>query len=172
MNPGANPLDSSRLSNLEPEVRSVIESGVDQELAKRAIQGSMVYFAVCIVVGVSTPYYVGHPIALVLAGGLTLLAGGLRLLTARRVRSRPEGVLSRTAPVFRGTTYTTFIVWGFFCAWTIHWYGAEWTGIFLLLCTAVLAGRGFYSLAPDINLASRCLIILICPVIVATLLLA
>ena len=61
MTPAAKPEDRSRLSNLEPEVRSAIESRVDQELAKRAIQGSMVYFAVCIVVGVSTPYYVGHP---------------------------------------------------------------------------------------------------------------
>jgi two-component system cell cycle sensor histidine kinase/response regulator CckA len=171
MNGGAKPEDGSRFSNLEPEVRSAIESRVDQELAKRAIQGSMVYFAVCIVVGISTPYYVGHPIALLSAGCLTLLAGGLRLLTARRVRSRPEGVVSRTAPVFRGTTYATFIVWGFFCAWTIHWYGVEWTGIFLLLCTAVLAGGASYSLAPDINLASRCLIILIGPVIVSTFLL-
>ena len=81
------------MSNLEPEVRSAIESRVDQELAKRAIQGSMVYFAVCIVVGLSTPYYAGHPIALVLAGCLTLLAGGLRLVTARRVRSRPDRLI-------------------------------------------------------------------------------
>ena len=38
--------ERSRLSNLEPEIRSAIEGRVDQELAKRAISGSMVYFAV------------------------------------------------------------------------------------------------------------------------------
>ena len=77
------PEEWSRLSNLEPEIRSAIESRVDRELARRAIAGSMVYFVVCVVVAVSTPYYVDHPVALVLAGCLTLLVGGLRLLTAR-----------------------------------------------------------------------------------------
>src|SRR5260370_12993641 len=95
MNPGANPLDWSRLSNLEPEVRSAIESRVDQELAKRAIQGSMVYFAVCIVVGVSTPYYVGHPIALVLVGCLTLLPGRRAPSSPRPAPVPPGRLLSR-----------------------------------------------------------------------------
>ena len=49
------------MSNLEPEIRSAIESRIDQELARRAIAGSMVYFALCVVVGISTPYYMGHP---------------------------------------------------------------------------------------------------------------
>ena len=43
--------------------------------------------------------------------------------------------------------------------------------MFLLLCTAVLAGGASSSLAPDLNLASRCLIILIGPAIVSTFLL-
>jgi hypothetical protein len=40
-----------------------------------------------------------------------------------------------------------------------------------LLCTAVLAGGASHSLAPDLNLATRCLVILIGPIIVATFLL-
>src|SRR5260370_36732332 len=98
MNPGANPLDWSRLSNLEPEVRSAIESRVDQELAKRAIQGSMVYFAACIVVGVSTPYYVGHPIALGLGGCLTLLAARRRPPRERPALRPAAGVRTPASP--------------------------------------------------------------------------
>jgi two-component system, cell cycle sensor histidine kinase and response regulator CckA len=160
----------SAVSNLEPEIRSAIEGRIDQELAKRAIAGSMVYFALCVVVAISTPYYAGHPVALVLAACLTLLAGGLRLLSARRVLSRPPAELSRTAMVFRGTTYATFVVWGLFCGWTVHWYAGEWTGMFLVLCTAVLAGAASSSLAPDVDLASRCLIILVGPTVASTFL--
>ena len=89
MNRAARPAEWSKLSNLEPEIRSAIEGRIDQELARRAIAGSMVYFALCVVVGISTPYYMGHPVALILAGSLTLLAGGLRLYTSKRMLRHP-----------------------------------------------------------------------------------
>ena len=163
--------ERSRLSNLEPEIRNAIEGRVDQELAKRAISGSMVYFVVCVVVAISTPYYADHPAVLVLAGCLALLLGGLRLLSARRVLNPSSGTLARTSWVFRGATYATFAVWGLFCAWTVHWYRGEWTDMLLLLCTASLAGGASSSLAPDLTLASRCLALLIGPTIGAPLLL-
>ena len=152
-------------------MRSAIESQVDRELARRAVAGSMVYFVVCVVVAVSTPYYADHPVALVLAGCLMVLVGGLRLFTARRVQSQPASAISRNAIVFKGATYATFVVWGIFCAWTVHWYAGEWTAMLLLLCTAALAGGASSTLAPDLALAFRCLIILIGPTVGATLVL-
>ncbi len=143
------------MSNLEPEIRSAIESRIDQELARRAIAGSMVYFALCVVVGISTPYYMGHPVALLLgrssdpAGRSDCASTPPSACCAIRPTRRPGQL-----PVFKGTTYATFVVWGLFCAWTLHWYAGEWTGMFLLLCTAVLAGGASHSLAPDLNLAT------------------
>ena len=131
----------------------------------------MVYFVVCVVVAVSTPYYTDHPVALVLTGCLTLFVGGLRIFTARKVLSQPDSESSRNTIVFKGATYATFLVWGIFCAWTVHWYAGEWTAMLLLLCTAALAGGASSTLAPDLDLAYRCLIILIGPTIGATLVL-
>src|ERR1017187_4593457 len=152
---------SSGFSHLEPEIRLAIEGRVDRELARRAIPGSMAYFLVCVVTAISTPYYADHPFALVLAGSLMLLVGGLRLLSARRVLSHPAGAPSRAVLVFRGATYTTFVVWGFFCAWTVHWYAGQWTDMLLLLYTAAMAGGASSTLAPNLSLANRCLIILL-----------
>src|ERR1039458_8861266 len=76
------PEESPGLSNLEPEIRLAIKGRVDRELARRAIPGSLGYFLVCVVTAISTPYYADHPFALVLAGSLMLLVGGLRLLGA------------------------------------------------------------------------------------------
>jgi PAS domain S-box-containing protein len=171
MSPASIPEEWSRLSNLEPEVRAAVARRVDQELAERAISGSMVYFVVCVVLAFSTPYYAEHPVALVLAGCLSLLVGGSRALSARRLRSLPAGARSRTATVFRVSTYATFVGWGIFCAWTVQWYGGEWTDFLLLLCTAALAGGSSSSLAPDLDLACRCLVILIAPSIGSILLL-
>jgi PAS domain S-box-containing protein len=163
--------ESFGLDNLELEILSAIKGRVDRELAGRAISGSMVYFLVCVVMATSTPYYADHPFALALAGSLTLLAGGLRLLSARRVLSQPAGALSRAVPLFRGATYATFAVWGIFSAWTVHWYAGKWTDMLLLLCTAAMAGGASSSLAPDLRLASRCLIVLLAPAIGSALVL-
>src|ERR1039457_6359207 len=162
---------SSGFSHLEPEIRLAIEGRVDRELARRAIPGSMAYFLVCVVTAISTPYYADHPFALVVSGGLMLLVGGLRLLSARRVLSHPAGVPSRAVLVFRGATYATFVVWGLFCAWTVHWYAGQWTDMLLLLYTAAMAGGASSSLAPNLSLARRCLIVLIAPSIISALLL-
>src|ERR1017187_8655742 len=105
---------SSGFSHLEPEIRLAIEARVDRELARRAIPGSMSYFLVCVVTAISTPYYADHPFALLLAGSLTLLVGGLRLLSARRVLSDPAGAHSRAVLVLHGATYATFAGWGLF----------------------------------------------------------
>jgi PAS domain S-box-containing protein len=180
MNGAASPEEGSQLNRsqltrsqltLEPEVGSAMQSRVDQELARRAKFGSMVYFVVCVVVAMSTSFYADHPVVLVLTGCFTLLLGGLRLLSARRVLSHPAGAFSRSALVLKGTTYATFVVWGLFCALAVYWYAGEWTDMLLLLCTAAMAGGASSSLAPDLKLASRCLIILIGPSIGATLLL-
>jgi hypothetical protein len=72
MNRAARPAEWSKMSNLEPEIRSAIESRIDQELARRAIAGSMVYFALCGGRNIHAPLH-GPPVALVLAGSLTLL---------------------------------------------------------------------------------------------------
>jgi len=168
---GAGNDEPSRVSSLEPEIRSAIEIRVDQELAKRATSGALVYFVVCVVVAVATPYYQDHPVILATAACLTLVLGALRILTARRLLGCPVGAHPRSALVFKHTTYATFVFWGLFCAWTVHLYVVEWTAMFLLLCTAALAGGASSSLAPDLKLAQRCIIVLITPTIVSTLML-
>jgi PAS domain S-box-containing protein len=154
-------------SNLEPEVRTALASRVDRELAKRSMSGALVYFVVSIVLAISTPYYADHPAILVPVECLTLLAGGVRMIAAWRLLTQPADAQSWTKPVFICAIYTTFVVWGAFCGWTFHIYGGQWTAMFLLLNTAALAGGASSSLAPNIRLAFRCLIILIAPTIVA-----
>jgi PAS domain S-box-containing protein len=164
MDDAPEPQESSGISNLEPEIRLAIEGQVDREL-------SMAPFLVCAVTAISTPYYADHPFALVLAGSLTLLVGGFRLLSARRVMSHPAVAHSHAGLVLRGATYATFVVWGLFCAWTVHWYAGKWTDMLLLLYTAAMAGGASSSLAPNLSLARRCLIVLVAPSIISALLL-
>jgi hypothetical protein len=123
----------------------------------------MVYFAVSIVLAISTPYYSDHPALLVLIGCFALLAGGVRVIAGWRLSRPSADSQNLTKQVFYCATYTTFVVWGAFCGWTLHLYGGAWTAMFLLLNTAALAAGAPSSLAPSVRLAFRCLIILFSP---------
>ena len=161
----------STAAGLEPEVRGPIAELINQELARRAVTGSMLYFVGCLVAGFATPYLNDHPSALIAAACLMLVLGGTRLMAARRVMRHTGGGLARDVLIFRSATYGTFLAWGLFCALTVHWYRGEWTGMLLMLCTAALGGGASTSLAPDLKLARRCLCLLLCPAAIATLLL-
>jgi PAS domain S-box-containing protein len=152
-------------SKLEPEVRAALTNRIEQELARRSIAGSMVYFVISLVLSFSTPYFTGHPAVLVSVGCLTLLTGALRILTARRLLVQPPQAPAWTRRVFLATTYAAVVVWGWFCAWTLRLYAGEWTAMFLFLCTAALASGACSSLAPSARLAYRCLIIMFAPAI-------
>jgi PAS domain S-box-containing protein len=153
--------------NLEPEVRTALASRVDDELARRAIPGALIYFVISIILAISTPYYADHPTLLILAGCLTLLAGGARFISALRLLRRSADSRKHTKLVFFCATYASFGVWGTFCGWTLYLYGAGWTAMFLLLNTAALAAAGSTSLAPSVRLAFRCLILLFIPTVVS-----
>jgi len=160
-------LSDAGVWNLEPEVRSALANRLDQELAKRSMSGALVYFVVTVVLAISTPYYVEHPAVILLAGFLTLLTGGVRMVAGWRLLKQPADVRNWTKPVFLSATYATFVVWGWFCGWTLHLYADRWIATFLLLSTAALAGGTSSSLAPSVQLAARCLVLLISPTIVA-----
>ena len=148
-------------SQVEPEIRAAVAGRVDQELAKRSMSGALVYFVVCLTLVAVTPYYTDHPLLLSVVAGLALLLGITRMAAGRRLPGAKR--------LFIASIYGIFAIWGAFCGWTIHLYGAEWTGMFVLLATASLAGGATSSLAPDVGLATRCLILLVGPTIVAAM---
>jgi hypothetical protein len=140
-------------SRLDPEIRVPLANQVIRELANRSIYGALVYFVVCVVLAFSTPYYHDHPIVLVSSTSCTLSLGILRIAAARRLRNQePAGAPKR---VFLFATYGTFVIWGIFCAWTLHLYATQWTAMILLLSTASLAGGASSSLAPSLHLGFR-----------------
>jgi PAS domain S-box-containing protein len=159
-------------STLEPEVRASLESQVERALAKRSRTGAMVYFLVIIVVMLSTPYYSEHPLVISVTGCSVLVAGIIRIAASRRLMAA-ENLLVTKSPrrLFFGSVYLTVILWGAFCAATVHLYQRDWTAIFVLLNTAALTAGLSSSLAPSFAFARRCLILMMGPTIVSSFLL-
>jgi PAS domain S-box-containing protein len=165
---GTRPAEESwAWENLEPEIRIPLANRVDRELAGRAISGALVYFIVCIVLAFTTSFYQDHPAILVTSTCCALIFGVLRLTTALRLKKKSPREETRARPLFLFATYATFAFWGLFCAWTLRLYTGQWTAMLLLLSTASLAGGASSSLAPNVNVAFRCLVILIGPTVIS-----
>jgi PAS domain S-box-containing protein len=170
----AEPEESSRAAeeswaweNLDPEIRIPLANRVDREIAARSVFGAMVYFIVCIVLAFTTSFYRDHPAILLISTGCALVFGVLRETTALRLKKKSPGEKTRARPLFLFATYATFAFWGLFCAWTLRLYPGQWTSMLLLLSTASFAGGASSSLAPNLRMALRCLVILIGPTVIS-----
>ena len=158
-------------SALEPEVRTALEGQVERALAKRSMAGAMVYFFVTIVVALSTSYYSDHPLILSVIGCSVLVTGITRIAAGRRLLAETPAITNNVRRLFIGSIYLTVILWGAFCAVTVHLYQRDWTAMFVLLNTAALTAGASSWLAPSLTLALRCLILMMGPTIVSSFLL-
>ena len=156
---------------LEPEVLAALGSYAHRALARRSIAGGMVYFVITVVVAVSTRYYSDHPLLLAVVGCSLLAAGIVRIAASRRLLAETRPAANSVRYLFFGSIYVTAIVWGAFCAATVHMYRRDWAATFVLLNTAALSAGASSSLAPSFPLALRYLILLMGPTIVSSLLL-
>jgi PAS domain S-box-containing protein len=154
---------------LEPEIRAALAGHAERELAKRSFSGAMVYFAVTIVLALTTNYYREHAMILASVSALMLVAGLGRILTARRLMTHPVTEIPGTKTLFVAALYGSFGVWGLFTAGTVLLYPGQWTAMFVLLATASLSAGASSSLAPDKALAYGGLVLLIGPTAVAAI---
>jgi PAS domain S-box-containing protein len=158
-------------SDLEPEVRVALEAEVEQALARRSTVGALVYFLVTALLAVSTSYLSDHPFILSATGCSVLITGLVRIMAARRLLGGTPAITPDIRRYFVGSIYATVIIWGAFCAVTVHIYQRDWTAMFVLLSTAALTAGASSGLAPNLTLAKRCLFLLMAPTIVTALLL-
>jgi len=156
---------------LEPEVVASLGSQAERALAKRSMAGGLVYFLITIVVALSTRYYSDHSLILSVVGCSLLVTGIVRIAASRRLLAETQPISDNVRYLFLGSIYLTAIVWGAFCAETVHLYRRDWTAMFVLLNTAALASGASSSLAPSFALSLRYLILLMGPTIVASFLL-
>jgi PAS domain S-box-containing protein len=155
--------------DIPPEIRLALAHQAQRELAHRAFPGALVYFAITVLLAIATPYFVEFPVLLASAGAIMLVAGLLRMAGARRILRQP-GADAWGIRLLRLGMYATALPWGLFCALTLNLYPSQWTAMLVMLSTAALASGLTSSLAPDLPLARRSLLLMVIPTIIAALL--
>lgn len=160
-------LDSTHAGTqqLDPSVKRELSIQADFELARRARAGSLIHFALFLILVAFSHYSSEHPIVVVTVGSLLLVLGVTRLYLAplfiRRYRQDPVF----WKQLFCVITWAAALAWGVFCCLTIGLYGQQWIGWFTLLMTAGIAAGSNSALSPDITVGTIYMLLLLGPTV-------
>lgn len=155
--PGTQQLDASTRRELAVQA--------DLELARRSRAGSLIHFALLLIVVAFSTYFHDHPVVILAVGSGLLVLGITRLFLSPLFSRR-----YRKAPAFWKTllcviSWAAALTWGGFCCLTIAFYGHQWIGWLVLLITAGIAAGSASALSPDITVATAYMALLLGPAV-------
>jgi PAS domain S-box-containing protein len=170
--PAFHTLDSSHpgIQQLDASNKRELSVQADFELARRARSGSLIHFALFLILLSFSHYFSEHPAVIITFGLLLLALGIVRFsfspLIARRYRQAP--VLWKR--LFCAITWAAALTWGVFCWLTIALYSPQWTSWFMLLITAGIAAGSNSALSPDLMVDTIYMVLLLLPTVIWELL--
>src|SRR5687767_10318374 len=111
------------------ESLKVLPLEADLELARRSLPGAMSYSILLIIVAISTPYSVDHPLVIEITAAAQIFVGVARILVAQAMLRNYRGGVARWSGLFRVGAYSSALIWGVFAAFTVVQYGGQWTAM-------------------------------------------
>ena len=154
--------DASRPPDLLPALLRIAEL----DLARRSVAGIPVYVLICIVVGLGTPFAREHPGIFTAVTALFVLLGAFRIGVALTAARRYDSSPSRQARAFRLGAYLSGLLGGIFYVLGVQLYAWEWTALLMVIIMSAIMAGATTSLAPDVRVAQRYLVLLFGPTVV------
>jgi two-component system, sensor histidine kinase and response regulator len=148
-----------------PDLKQRFKSEAAVELARRSTVGTAAYMILFLVLVATTPYERDHPALIASIGGLLLIVSIFRFRIALRMSRSEAAYAFRSRRAFTIGTCGCSLIWGGFCGLTLAIYGANWTGLLLLLMTAGVVSGGVIALGPDVRLCRAYLLAMLLPAI-------
>jgi PAS domain S-box-containing protein len=161
-------LDTSHggIQQLDASTKRELFVQADLELARRARAGSLIHFALLLVIVSFSHYFSEHRIVIVTVASLLLALGIARLcfvpLFVRRYRQDPIF----WKQLFCAVTWAAALTWGAFCCVTIALYNQQWMAWFILLITAGIAAGSNSALSPDVVVETTYVLLLLVPSVI------
>ena len=124
-----------------PDIVRQLAPDADRDVAKRSIPGSFGYFALLMVLAVTTVYLQEHALLILSTGALLLVAGTGRFVLARSIAAHYEEHPRFYRRWFRILTYVHCLAWAAFCCATLILYTTGPIRLLVLLSTAGIATR-------------------------------
>jgi PAS domain S-box-containing protein len=150
---------------MDPSSKRELSVEADLELNRRSRSGSLIHFALLLIVVAFSPYFHEHPTIIVTVGSALLSLGITRLFLSFFFASRYRQAPPFWKQLFCGVTWTAALTWGGFCCLTMALYGQQWISWLVLLITTGIAAGSSSAFSPDIALGSVYMVFLLGPTV-------
>ena len=151
------------MQQLDAAIKKELSVQADLELARRARAGSLIHFALLLIVVIFSSYFQEHPTLIITVGSLLLVLGITRLCFAPLFTRRYKQAPAFWKHLFRAITWSAALTWGVFCCITIALYHEQGIAWFMLLITAGIAAGSNSALSPDIVVDTTYMLLLLVP---------
>ena len=137
-------------------------------LAVSSVQGAMAYPLVCLVVLLCTPYARSFPPAYAIMPAFVLLAV-VRIIWARSFDRRYDRDPAGWMRVYAWALLASGLMWGAFCAVSIHLFGVDSTSMVLVVASAGMITVAMVSIGPSRALMRAYMGLMLLPPLVSSL---
>jgi signal transduction histidine kinase len=158
-----------RINELNKDQQSQLQQLADTELRSRSFTGLFVYFFFIAIIALLTPFRHDHPSALWMVSGLTLFFGLCRMAVVLSMDRMKSGKSCQWRCLFSICTLCSGLVWGFFTALSLHYYGLNWVSMIIQLCTLMTAAGSIMVFSPRWRLLAAYVGSMVLPTLVAAI---
>ncbi len=153
------------MQQLDPSSKKELSVQADMELNRRSRAGSLIHFALLLIVVLFSPYFREHPIIIIAAGSVLLGLGIARLFLSSLFAERYQEDPIFWKQLFCVVAWTAALTWGGFCCLTMALYGQQWISWLVLLITTGIAAGSSSAFSPDIAVGSVYMALLLGPTV-------
>jgi len=149
---------------VDPELVKKYRKEEVLELARRSLTSVVAHFVLFVFIAIVTPVKTDHPTVLWTYGIIIFIVSAARLVMAKKLPA-----LFDNAPDFWSMTMMTATIisgglWGALGYTIAHFYGLEWTFMYIIIINCGLAAGATSSLGPNFSLSRNFTLIMLSPI--------
>ena len=151
------------MQQLDESSKRDLSVQADMELNRRSRAGSLIHFALLLIVVFFSSYFREHPVTIVAVGTILLGLGIGRLFLSSLFAKRYAEDPIFWKQLFCVVAWTAALTWGGFCCLTMGLYGQQWISWLVLLITTGIAAGSSSAFSPDIAVGGIYMAFLLLP---------
>ncbi len=153
------------MQELDASSKRDLSVQADMELNRRSRAGSLIHFALLLIVVFFSSYFREHPVTIVATGAILLGLGIGRLFLSSLFADRYKEDPIFWKQLFCVVAWAAALTWGGFCCLTMALYGQQWISWLVLLITTGIAAGSSSAFSPDIAVGSVYMALLLGPTV-------
>ena len=153
------------MQQLDASSKRDLSVQADLELSRRSRAGSLIHFALLLIVVIFSPYFREHPAIILTVGSVLLGLGIARLFLSSLFANHYKQAPAFWKQLLCAVAWVAALTWGGFCCLTMALYGQQWISWLVLLITTGIAAGSSSAFSPDIAVGGVYMVLLLGPTV-------